>query len=107
VNTAEISFVVIVGVMVAFYFIFIRPAREEQKLQEGAIRDLRAGDDVITTAGFLARVKEINTPEEGPVELVLDFGNGIEMRALTTSVYRRVSGAPEPVETLEEAKETS
>jgi preprotein translocase subunit YajC len=106
VNTAEISFVIIVGVMVAFYFIFIRPAREEQKRQEGAIRDLRPGDDVITTAGFFAHVKEINTPEEGPVELLLDLGNGTEVRAVTTAVYRRVSSAPEPAELREEAKET-
>ena len=102
-NTAEISFVVILGVMAAFYFIFIRPARQEQKRVEGTIRDLRVGDEVITTAGFFARVKDIQTPEEGPVQLILELGNGLEVRALTSSIAQRVSTAPDPVELPEEA----
>jgi preprotein translocase YajC subunit len=104
-NTAEISFIVILGVMAAFYLIFIRPARQEQTRLEGTIRDLRPGDDVITTAGFFAHIKDIHTPEEGPAELTLDLGNGIEVRALTSAVHQRVARAPEAVE-LEEAKET-
>ena len=105
-NTAEISFVVILGVMVAFYLIFIRPARQEQKRLEGTIRDLRVGDEVITTAGFFALVKEIHTPEAGPVQLVLALANGVEVRALTSAIARRLSTAPEPAERPEEAKGT-
>lgn len=92
-NGAEISFLVIIGVLVAFYFMIIRPGQQEQKRQQQTIRDLQEGDEVITTAGFFATIKEIHTPEEGPVELVLDFGNGTVIRALTTSVTRRVSRA--------------
>ena len=102
-NTAEISFIVILGVMAAFYFIFIRPARQEQKRVEGTIRDLRVGDEVITTAGFFARVKDIQTPEEGPVQLILELGTGLEVRALTSAIAQRVSPAPDPVELPEEA----
>jgi preprotein translocase subunit YajC len=98
VNAAEISFIVILAVMVAFYLIFIRPARQEQKRVEDTIRDLHVGDEVITTAGFFATVKEITTPEEGPVQIVLNFGGGLEVRALTSSIARRVSSAREPVE---------
>ena len=97
-NTAEISFVIILAVMAAFYLMFIRPARQEQKRVEDTIRDLHVGDEVITTAGFFARVTEITTPEAGPVQIVLDFGTGLEVRALTSSIARRVSSAPEPVE---------
>lgn len=94
-NGAEISFLVIVGVLVAFYLMIIRPGQQEQKRQQQAIRDLNVGDEVITTAGFFARVKEIHTPEEGPVELLLELGPGIQIRALTTAVARRVENAPE------------
>ena len=82
---------------------FIRPARQEQKRVEGTIRDLRVGDEVITTAGFFARVKDIQTPEEGPVQLILELGNGLEVRALTSAIAQRVSPAPDPVELPEEA----
>ena len=102
-NTAEISFIIILGVMAAFYFIFIRPARQEQKRVEGTIRDLRVGDEVITTAGFFARVKDIQTPEEGPVQLILELGNGLEIRALTSAISNRITAAPDPVEQPEEA----
>ena len=105
-NTAEISFIVILGVMAAFYLIFIRPASQEQKRLQHTIRDLREGDEVITTAGFFARVKRIETPEEGPVELLLDFGKGVEVRALTTSILRRLSSAPEPSEQPEQVQGT-
>lgn len=101
--TAEISFVVIVGVMAAFYFIFIRPARQEQKRLENTIRDLHVGDEVVTTSGFFARVKQIETPEEGPVQLVLELGNGLEVRALTSAIARRMTTAEQPAERPEEA----
>lgn len=103
-NTAEISFVVILAVMAAFYVIFIRPARQEQTRLEQTIRDLHVGDEVITTAGFFARVKEIHTPEEGPVQLILELGNGLEVRALTSAIARRVGAEGSPAEQPEEAK---
>ena len=104
-NTAELSFIVILGVMAAFYLIFIRPARQEQRRLEETIRDLHVGDDVVTTAGFFARVKQIDTPEEGPVQLVLELGSGLEVRALTSAIARRVAAAETPAEQPEEAKE--
>lgn len=97
-NTAEISFIVIIGVLIAFYFMIIRPAQQEQNRQRIAIRDLEIGDEVITTAGFIGRIKEIITPEEGPVQVLLDFGNNVEVRALTTSVLRRVEPQVEPAD---------
>ena len=102
-NAAEISFIIILAVMAAFYIIFIRPARQEQKRVEDTIRDLHVGDEVITTAGFFARVQSITTPEEGPVEIVLDFGNGLQVRALTSSIARRVSAAPDRADVPSEA----
>jgi preprotein translocase YajC subunit len=105
-NPAEISFVIVVGVMIAFYVIFIRPASQEQKRLQNVIRDLREGDDIITTAGFFARIKRIDTPEEGPVQLLLDFGHGVEIVGLTSSIMRRVSTATEPHEQAEQVKGT-
>jgi preprotein translocase subunit YajC len=105
VRLEELSFLIVVIVMVAFYLIFIRPSQQEQKRHQQEIRDLSVGDDVITTAGFFATVRRITTPEEGPVEIMLDFGNGIEVRALTSSVLKRVSAAAEAAERSEGAQE--
>ncbi len=102
-NLAEISFIIMLAVMGVFYLMFIRPARKEQDRQEHTIRDLRVGDEVETTAGFIGIVSDIDTPEEGPVFITLDFGNGIEIRALTTSVRHRISNAGERAQQHQEA----
>jgi preprotein translocase subunit YajC len=101
-NTAEISFIVILGVMAAFYIIFIRPASQEQKRVQKTIRDLAVGDQVITTAGFFATIAKIETPEDGPAEITLDFGNGVVVRALTSSIMRKLNTEREENEVKEE-----
>jgi preprotein translocase YajC subunit len=78
-----------------FYFAFLRPVQQEQKKQKSVLQELRVGDEVLTQAGFIARVKEVKVPEErGPTELVLDLG-GIEVRAVATAIVQRL----EPAET--------
>ena len=90
-NFAEITFISVIVIVVAFYLITIWPAQREQKRQQQTIRDLQVGDEVITTSGFFARIKEIHTPEEGPVQLILDLGHGLEVRALTSAIIRHVT----------------
>ncbi len=100
---AEASFISIVIIMVAFYLITIRPGIQEQKRHEQTIRDMREGDEVETTAGFLGIVTKIETPESGTVHITIDFGNGVQIRALATSVVRRLSSAEEREGQPEEA----
>jgi preprotein translocase subunit YajC len=100
-NLEELGFIIILGVVVAFYLIFIRPAQHDQKRHQQTIRDLRVGDDVVTTAGFFGRIREIRTPENGPVQLVIDLGSGLEVRALTSSISQRLSSQEQPAEPAE------
>lgn len=95
---AELSFLVILAVMVAFYLIFIWPAQREQRRLRKEIQELQVGDEVLTAGGFIARVKDIRTPEEGPVELVLELADGVEVRALTSAIARRLKRAEEAAE---------
>ncbi len=90
-NAEEIGFLVIVGVVIAFYLIVLRPQQQEQRRQRKDVHDLQVGDEVLTTSGFLGTVKEVHIPEKGPVQLVLDFGNGVVINALTTAVAQRVA----------------
>jgi preprotein translocase subunit YajC len=90
-NAAELGFVVIVGIIVAFYLIVLRPQQQEQSRQQKDIKDLQVGDEVLTTSGFLGTVKDVHIPESGPVQIVIDFGNGIEINALTSAVAQRVA----------------
>lgn len=90
-NAAEIGFLAIVGIVVAFYLIVLRPQQQEQSRQQKDVRDLQVGDEILTTSGFLGTVKEVHIPESGPVQLVIDFGNGVVLNALTTAVAQRVA----------------
>ena len=85
-------------IAVLFYFAFLRPVQQHQKKQRQELQSLRVGDEVLTQAGFIARIKEVRVPEErGPTELVLDLG-GIEVRAVASAIVQRMSPATRDVE---------
>lgn len=90
-NAAEIGFLVIVAIIIAFYLIVLRPQQQDQKRQQKDIKNLAIGDEVLTTSGFLCSVKDIHIPESGPVQVILDFGNGVIIHALATSIAQRVA----------------
>ncbi|MEX2247494.1 MAG: preprotein translocase subunit YajC [Dehalococcoidia bacterium] len=90
-SEATVASIVVVSVIVAFYLIILRPQQQEQKRQQKDIKDLQVGDEVLTTSGFLATVKDIYIPETGPVQIVLEFGSGIEVHALSTAIAQRVA----------------
>ena len=90
-NAAEFGFIIVVGIIIAFYLIILRPTQMEQKKQQKDIKDLAVGDEVLTTSGFIGTVKEVYIPESGPVQIVIDFGNGVVMNALATAIAQRVA----------------
>jgi preprotein translocase subunit YajC len=82
-------------VLGAVYFIFYRPTVEAENRQRRVVAGLRVGDEVVTTSGFIARVVDIREPDEGPVELLLDLGSGLVVRARTSAIADRLP-RPEP-----------
>ena len=81
---------IILGLFGAFYFILIRPILQQQRRQRREMADLRVGDEVLTTGGILATIAEIETPEEGPVRLILELGPGVRVRAIPQAILQRV-----------------
>ncbi|HXK34776.1 MAG TPA: preprotein translocase subunit YajC [Dehalococcoidia bacterium] len=90
-NEAEIGAIAVLAIILAFYLIVLRPQQQEQKRQRKDIQELQVGDEVLTTSGFLCTVKEIHIPESGPVQIVLDLGNGVEVHALASAIQQRVA----------------
>ncbi len=80
-----------VAAVAAFYFILLRPVIQGQKAQRKAVQSLRIGDEVVTTGGLIAEVKDVVSPPDGPTELILELAPGIRVRALTEAVARRLS----------------
>ena len=83
-------------IAVLFYFAFLRPVQQQQKKQREQLLSLHVGDEVLTQAGFIAKIKEVRVPEErGPTVLILDLG-GTEVRAVASAIIQTLSHAPEP-----------
>ena len=87
-----VFFVVVVAV--AFYWILLRPVLAQQRRQRSDIQNLEVGDEVLTQAGFIARVKDIRVPPEGPTEIVLELGPGLEVRAYATAIVQKLGQKP-------------
>ena len=45
--------------LVAFYFVLIRPQQKKQKEHQAMLSKIAAGDEVVTAGGILGRVTEI------------------------------------------------
>ncbi len=87
---AEIELLATVAIALAVYWFLIRP-RFEKRGRKHDMQNLQVGDEVLTTSGFLGTVQEVHIPESGPVQIVLDFGNGVVMSALSTAIAQRVA----------------
>ena len=82
-----------VTIAILFYLAFLRPVQQNQKRQRDELASLRIGDEVLTQAGFIARIKDIRIPEEhAPTEIILDLG-GLEVRAVASAIAQRITPA--------------
>ncbi len=94
---------VLIAVMAAFYFILLRPVMTQQRQHRRDISNLEIGDEVLTTGGFYATVKEINTFEDRPMEIMLEAGPGVVLRGTTQAIqsvarHRLADEEPDPDE---------
>jgi preprotein translocase YajC subunit len=96
-NDAEIMSALIVGVIVGFYFMFWRPDQKARERHKKQMRDLRVGDEVLTTSNFIATVKEIRVQEKGPTRLLLELADGVVITALPAAILERLSPAGDDV----------
>lgn len=92
-------------VVAAFYLFFIRPTRTEERRRQRDLNDLRVGDTVLTRGGLIAEVAGVETPEDGPMIVLLRLAEGVEVRARTAAIAERLS-TPEDDDFGREAVET-
>ena len=96
---------VFVGVIAGFYLMFMRPVQKDQEKLKKNIRDLRIGDEVLTTSGFIARIRDIRVPETGQTRISLELADGVVFEAVSSAILERLE--PEKELTTLEQKEAS
>jgi preprotein translocase subunit YajC len=91
--SAIFSFLPILLIGVAMYFLMIRPQRRKMRDQQALIRQVEEGDEIITTGGIYGFVTAI----DGDVLWVeVDHEKNIEMRIHRSAIARRIDPKVEP-----------
>src|ERR1700756_3465906 len=65
----------IVGFVVIFYFLLIRPQQKKAKEHQALVSKLSAGDEVVTTGGILGKVIEV-----GDSFVTLEVADGVRVK---------------------------
>jgi preprotein translocase YajC subunit len=101
-SDASLLSAVFVAVFIAFYLMFIRPVHQDQKKHREQMRNLRVGDEVLTTANFIARVVDIQVPEDGSTRISLQLAEGVIVTALPGAIAQRLTPSPDRTTTSEQ-----
>jgi preprotein translocase subunit YajC len=78
---AWINLLPIVGMVLIFWFLIIRPQMKRQKEHQKKIADLKKGDQVVTAGGLVGKVAKL---DETYVEL--DLAQGVRVKAVKSTL---------------------
>jgi preprotein translocase subunit YajC len=85
-----IQFLPFVFIFVIMYFLIIRPQRNKTKLHQEMVANIRRGDTVVTTGGFIGKVAKVDE-----TELQIDLAEGVRVRVVRGMVNEvRAKGEP-------------
>jgi preprotein translocase subunit YajC len=84
------SFVVLIPLLVAFYFVAIRPGRRRMQAMQSVQQALEPGREVVTTAGLYGRLTDVDT-DAGTV--TIEIAPGVEARFARGAVMKVVEEA--------------
>jgi len=82
-----ITFLPLILIGGAFYFVLIRPQQKRAKAQQALIRSVEVGDEVLTTAGVYGTIIDID--DETDV-ITLEIAPGTRIRMVRAGIGRRI-----------------
>lgn len=91
-----LSLAPILLLVVAFYFLLIRPQKNRQKKHAEMVSAVAPGTEIMTTAGIFGTVREASD-----TELRLEIAPGIVIRILPSAVSKVIYPTTTPVDDSE------
>lgn len=82
------SFLPLIGIVIVFYFFFIRPQQKKAKEQNSFAENIAKGDDVVTASGIMGKVNKI----EGNV-VTLQVDQKVFIRVTKNSISKEMTEA--------------
>ena len=87
-----IQFLPLVGLVVLFYFLMIRPQQRRMKLHQALISNLKRNDTVVLNSGVIGKVVRVEDKEVG-----LEIAQGVTIKVVKGMISEvRVRGEPAP-----------
>ena len=84
----------IAALVAIFWFLLIRPQRQQQKQHEELLKGLKKGDEVVTSGGIIGRIVHIKddrvTVESGESRIIVERGR------IATVVVQKVEEKEKP-----------
>jgi len=77
-------------IIVAFYFLLIRPQRNRAKQQQALVAALAPGAEVMTTAGIFGQVAAVS-----PDQISVEIAPGVFMRMVPAAIAKVIEPAPQ------------
>lgn len=72
--------------VVAFYFLLIRPQRVRSKKAQELMSSLQRGDEVVTVGGFHGRIKDIREDV-----IIITIASGVDVKVNKSAVSKKAS----------------
>ncbi len=77
----------LVVLAVAFYFLLIRPQRTRSKKAQDLLRSIQRGDEIVTIGGFYGRVKDVREDN-----VIITIAGGVDVKITKSAVARNLTG---------------
>ncbi len=86
------QFAPIVGLMILFYFLLIRPQQKRAKEHQATISAVKRNDTVVLSSGLIGKVVRVEETEVG-----LEIAQGVTVKVVKSMIAEvRTRGAPAP-----------
>ena len=72
--------------VVAFYFLLIRPQRNKSKKQQDLMSNLMRGDEVVTIGGFYGRIKDVSDDS-----MIITISSGVDVKVTKSAIAKKVN----------------
>jgi len=75
----------LIVLVVAFYFLLIRPQRQRSKAQQDLLGNIQRGDEIVTVGGIFGKVKDV-----GSDSLIVTISSGVDIKISKSAVARKI-----------------
>jgi preprotein translocase subunit YajC len=87
-----IQFLPLIGLVVLFYFLMIRPQQQRMKTHQAMLAAVKRGDTVVLSSGMIGKIVRVEDKEVG-----VEIATGVTVKVVKTMIAEvRSRGEPAP-----------